>query len=1212
MSNDQSNLVYALGFVAGHDIQFVPSNFLRKSFPIPLYVHPETTVASARHERDQIAIIGVAIHPEYPELDRDEIARLLAKSGTGLQAEIDRLVGRFAIIADTDGRGMSIQTDAIGMRTVYFCRRDGKVVVASSARLAGLAGFSRVSPAAKISMKWGYAGIRTPFRDVLRLPPNVTLDLANGHVRRFFPREEIEPCSPDECWDFAFARAHRVIGSCLRRKPVLLSLTAGLDSRTTLAATRGLWQDMNFFTYERENSRSLRCDARVSSDIAHRLNLRHRVIDYTNFVPDPDAMAAIAQNTFSTHGHKLACAYLAEFGSNRFLHIRTNLLELGRSNLFDYHDSEPAFSGGPATARQMAEFYAFAGNFRATSEHEAAFEEYVQLSNHVGAREFLSPWDLFFIEHRMGAWHAGVVSESDIAFESIVAFNSREVIKHMLGVSQEVRATANGLRTRLSRTLTELADIPINPSSYARKHNATTRDILEPQQSTTVSTGLPVSLESPQIPCRRDILDRVYRRLFDAIAGSAAGQEPDVARDIERVVPHPRLRLVLESDPALAAILPWSPCRVSLGTAGGPPFRYEAGRNLLQLAPALLDNPRAMAVAARWGFEAALAVSDECLGAIECQDVLRFGSRLIAELPQHDRGLILSLIPEDAGEELQASAPGTVALAGVQWLAGLLAGVRCESQSAGTSQAGEISAPLEDILVAGGDSRLILSGDPRLNKYGVPPRPRPEAIHFSSSTVSAISDYGYAYDERLRRQLVQLRRRGVSTERELLGRTNRATGVEVCRMLQLKESEADFVVAPSGTDTELISVMLALAGGHEKKVTNLLISPEESGRGVKLAGAGLYFDDLSATGAEIEKASPAWPDTEIELKVIRIRDADAEPLAAAEIDAEFVALGRAALASGHHVVAHVLWASKTGLVAPSESAVRELKTLAPSSVDIVVDACQLRTAFGKLGSYLRQDYLVQVTGSKYLTGPPFSGALVFPRSLRDRLTEVATLMQCAPAVTHRDYWSSWWSGRLPDTAGVPSFGPAFRWFPALLEASLFRNLPRSFCTSAFERFRDALTHRVESSPCLLPISAGEFFDQDQSFARRSIVSFQVSGELENGERSVLGANECRWLFEQLNLDAEPLLPGLAEKDRVLARQRAHIGQPVTLQADSGPVTVLRLVIGARFFSIVGYSGAGALEAALDSEIADAQQAIAKIELLAANWSRLTMHIGDCG
>ncbi|MGA8380343.1 MAG: hypothetical protein WB710_04345, partial [Stellaceae bacterium] len=69
----------------------------------------------------------------------------------------------------------------------------------------------------------------------------------------------------------------------------------------------------------------------------------------------------------------------------------------------------------------------------------------------------------------------------------------------------------------------------------------------------------------------------------------------------------------------------------------------------------------------------------------------------------------------------------------------------------------------------------------------------------------------------------------------------------------------------------------------------------------------------------------------------------------------------------------------------------------------------------------------------------------------------------------------------------------------------------------------------------------------------------------------------------------------------------HIGQPVTLAigADRRELSILRLVVGARFFTIVGYAGAGAVEAALESEISDAIRAIEKLELVAMRWPEIT-------
>ena len=54
---------------------------------------------------------------------------------------------------------------------------------------------------------------------------------------------------------------------------------------------------------------------------------------------------------------------------------------------------------------------------------------------------------------------------------------------------------------------------------------------------------------------------------------------------------------------------------------------------------------------------------------------------------------------------------------------------------------------------------------------------------------------------------------------------------------------------------------------------------------------------------------------------------------------------------------------------------------------------------------------------------------------------------------------------------------------------------------------------------------------------------------------------------------------------------------------SGSTAMLRMVLGARFFSIVAHAGPGSVEAALESEIADAIRALEKLELLAQKWSK---------
>ena len=54
--------------------------------------------------------------------------------------------------------------------------------------------------------------------------------------------------------------------------------------------------------------------------------------------------------------------------------------------------------------------------------------------------------------------------------------------------------------------------------------------------------------------------------------------------------------------------------------------------------------------------------------------------------------------------------------------------------------------------------------------------------------------------------------------------------------------------------------------------------------------------------------------------------------------------------------------------------------------------------------------------------------------------------------------------------------------------------------------------------------------------------------------------------------------------------------------------MLRLVIGMRFFNIIGHAGPGGVAAALESESSDLLRAIDKLEHLAENWWRYSHDI----
>ncbi len=711
--------------------------------------------------------------------------------------------------------------------------------------------------------------------------------------------------------------------------------------------------------------------------------------------------------------------------------------------------------------------------------------------------------------------------------------------------------------------------------------------------------GRPVE-STPALARPAELLAAGYHALGRRIGiATLAARRVDRERP-ETLAPHPRLRQMLQADPAMAALLPGALEHFSLG--GIEPAPYEVlGSGLILLGAALLDSAAALAVAARWGLEAAQVRFGGPADVARLGAVLRHARGLLEQVPAEARDLLLSGLPPAVAAELWGGDLQRPTRPLLDWQARRI-GLQSPAPGGAAPAEGalELEQPVEAILVAGGDSRLTLDALGGQNRYGVPPRPRPEAVHFSSSTASAVSDHGFLFCDLLRRDLLRAVQVDGVDAGQLVRRTADAIGRDVCRLIGLDADEADVAITASGTDAELHAVLLARAAAGGGRLTNILIAPEESGRGVALAAAGCYFDEHSATGLAVTKGEAAWPQAEVHVLKVPIREADGRPRTAAQVEAEASAALDAALGGGGRALLHVLIASKTGLSAPRREAVQALVAAAPGRVDVVVDACQMRSTLADLGELVRDGWMVQVSGSKFLTGPPFSGALVIPRALRARVDAVATALATAPAVGHPDVWSAWWAERLGRRATGASFGPLFRWLPALLEARLLDSLPVEFRRAAFGRFRAAVSERLAASPYVQLIDVGEPAGADE-FVRLSIQSFQVLGRRWDQELVPLDESACRRIFELLNRDLRSELPGLSPAEQVLAALQCHIGQPVAIAGKA----VLRMVLGARFFNIVGFAGPGAIEAALQSEISDALRAIAKLELLASRWWRLS-------
>lgn len=476
---------------------------------------------------------------------------------------------------------------------------------------------------------------------------------------------------------------------------------------------------------------------------------------------------------------------------------------------------------------------------------------------------------------------------------------------------------------------------------------------------------------------------------------------------------------------------------------------------------------------------------------------------------------------------------------------------------------GHAVPPTAQLLTEGGDERIALDPIWLVNKYGCEPHPDPAIAAFGSSTASTISERGFAAADRLRLRLLEAAReepRSVTYAREL--RRLRGKLLDLAGLSDLPGM--DVVFAPSGTDLHLLAAQLVANAGSPPPLA-VMVEATETGSGVPAALAGRRFTACSALGNPAPKGTAIPGGRAVEVAAVPVRAADGSERPLAAIDAEVEALVAAAAVQGRRVLLVLVDVSKTGVIVPSPAVALALRRRFPDAVDVVVDACQFRLAPATLRAYLAEGFAVAVTGSKFLSGPAFSGALLVPGSVAERLGRLS-LPPALRSVSARADWPSAWAA----TAGlrdVANYGLLLRWEAALAELAALRAVPEGEIRRIIAAFTRAARARLAAEPVFEPLPAPAL---DRSAISVSAASWDslptiLPFLLRAADGTPLGRDATEQVYRLLAADAAETL-GLSSGDprRAVAARRCQVGQPVAVGVRGGvPVSALRLCLSAR-------------------------------------------------
>ena len=364
-------------------------------------------------------------------------------------------------------------------------------------------------------------------------------------------------------------------------------------------------------------------------------------------------------------------------------------------------------------------------------------------------------------------------------------------------------------------------------------------------------------------------------------------------------------------------------------------------------------------------------------------------------------------------------------------------------------------------------------------------------------------------------------------------------------------ADTEIVFSPSGTDAQLQALFLvkALLGAP---LVSIIAGADQTGRGTAHTARGRHFSSCTAQGMQVaEGACLDGLGDDLCTVEIPFCDAEGHLRGEAEMDAAVTSAVEAAIAGGAKVLLQVLDSSKLGWRAPSAACIAALAARWPRDIRIVIDACQMRLGAARLRQYLDQGFLVLATGSKYFTGPPFSGALLMPPLLASAIDAI----ESAPAGLC-DYsnvfdWPRRWPMLRAAFPKIPNYGQWLRWEAALEEMRAYFAVPQSFREAVLGECAARISELISASGNLVLLdgrNGGEVLDGEMR--HRSIFAF-----VPHRDGRPLTFDECTLLYRAMSRDVSR---GAAIQDRAIAARLCQIGQPVAL--GHRPGAALRLCV----------------------------------------------------
>ena len=432
-----------------------------------LYSDVELEVNTFSNIGMELFLIGDAFDYQNPCDSNEEILKSVISDNVSLIEIIkrfDEFSGTYIVLYNNKLTNQLIAfNDATAQREIYYyLENNTDLVLGSQTNIISSIFDCELDQSKKATdfysstsfkKKKSYVGDLTEYKDIKHLKPNHYLDLNSSEIKRFYPYRSLSKSNADFVAKKSADMIKGYLESASNRYRLLLPVSAGWESRILLAASKDIQNKCHYFVFQSVDLSDKHIDIKIPKILLKKLNLKlHIVKKGTDLNPKyiPILDKSIAFPRYENFNYIIG--YFSNFPNH--MSVTGNVSEIARMEWPDIY----GLNGKKISMLQKYPLSEYAVEY---------YDKWLNINSKNFKKNNFRILDMLYWEENCGNWVAKTNTESKMAIECFLPFNSRKLIDQMLTVNRRYRGKQNAkLYLKIINNLwSDCLQMPINPSN---------------------------------------------------------------------------------------------------------------------------------------------------------------------------------------------------------------------------------------------------------------------------------------------------------------------------------------------------------------------------------------------------------------------------------------------------------------------------------------------------------------------------------------------------------------------------------------------------------------------------------------------------------------------------------------------------------------------------------------------------------------------------